>query len=569
MRRQWTSRLFVLLAMVIALSSTAQAQYSSGLPAGIVSVEVDSQPIDAVSVPTTDSATPRITGAVEQLVPAIELAVADGNIIRFPAGVNANGRFRAPVPRALADGVYSLYINDDLIGTFIVSGAPTTDREPGRLLDIARVVPYPADFSQVIPGIGFLDGRFFTLDEEAARTSAAGGESDESDVRTLRRQLAEAGWLQRYESRLAAPGSGDPRSFSVQISSFIVEYVSGADARSAFTTVVGSDAGEDFAQVGDESVLTLFSGSTPDTGTEFQAARLVYRVGSMLGMIIYADLENAEPDRALLEQIALDVAARGVVVADRQVAPLGSMILQIESPTEPDNVAQQDLYDLRGGEFTPCYGEDANSIASRTEDLSGATDVFSSSTSGRFTRGGRARDRSPDEAEAVQQGDVPGSPISVITIESGDASQFAATPEAERMREGDEKESTATVAFSSLLVLFPGEAEAETWLARQRDDIRDQIASGDTAYSEITDSPALGDATFAFATSKPIGDGDVAGSGYRIATRTGAIVATIEIVSDSGISARAVAGLMEEQLACIAAEGCSGPAALPASLFGE
>ena len=45
--------------------------------------------------------------------------------------------------------------------------------EPVPLLDIARVVPYPADFGDQVPGIGFVDGRFVTLDEDARRAAAA------------------------------------------------------------------------------------------------------------------------------------------------------------------------------------------------------------------------------------------------------------------------------------------------------------------------------------------------------------------------------------------------------------
>ena len=65
------------------------------------------------------------------------------------------------------------------------------------------------------------------------------------------------------------------------------------------------------------------SGVTPD-GSEYKAARLVFRVGPMLGMIVYADLLNTEPDLALLETVAQSVAERASVVADRQTVPLGA-----------------------------------------------------------------------------------------------------------------------------------------------------------------------------------------------------------------------------------------------------
>ena len=115
------------------------------------------------------------------------------------------------------------------------SPADQAGEEPLPLLDIARVVPYPADFGDLVPGIGFVDGRFFTLDEDARRAAAArprgpGGPGlDRHDARS-HRGLAEASWLQRYESRLAAPSADDPDRFSLQFSSFVVEYASPDDA---------------------------------------------------------------------------------------------------------------------------------------------------------------------------------------------------------------------------------------------------------------------------------------------------------------------------------------------------
>ncbi|MCD6031102.1 MAG: hypothetical protein K0S78_3276, partial [Thermomicrobiales bacterium] len=200
-------RLTALVAVVIGIflniPTGVQAQYAEGLPPGILSIEVDGQPIDAVTIPVTNNPTPEISGRVELGVPVIELAVADGEVIRFPAELDNRGRFRAPVPQPLPDGQYALYINDVLIGVFTVEGGAAEEREPGPLLDIARVVPYPADFGDLIPGIGFLDGRFYTLEEEAARTATTAN----GDARETQRRLAEAGWLQRYENRLAAPNA--------------------------------------------------------------------------------------------------------------------------------------------------------------------------------------------------------------------------------------------------------------------------------------------------------------------------------------------------------------------------
>ena len=103
---------------------------------------------------------------------------------------------------------------------------------------------------------------------------------------------------------------------------------SGADARSAFVTLVGDEPTVDAPTVGDESAVTLLAGTTPDTGSEYQAARLVFRLGPMLGMIVYADLRNETPDLAVLDTVAQGVAGRGTVVADRQSVPLGAMTVQ-------------------------------------------------------------------------------------------------------------------------------------------------------------------------------------------------------------------------------------------------
>ena len=219
-----TAPVVVLLWVLSLIPTTVHAQYAEGLPPGILSVEVDGQPIDAVTIPVTNNPTPEISGRVELGVQVIELAVANGEVTRFSAELDDRGRFRVPVPQPLPDGQYTLYINDVLIGVFTIeSGAANEQRVPGPLLDIARVVPYPADFGELIPGIGFLDGRFYTLEEEAARTAATAN----GDVRQTQRRLAEAGWLQRYENRLAVPNADNPDVFDIQISSFVIEYASG------------------------------------------------------------------------------------------------------------------------------------------------------------------------------------------------------------------------------------------------------------------------------------------------------------------------------------------------------
>src|SRR3954466_2690879 len=207
-----------------------------------------------------------------------------------------------------------------------IRGQSPTDQaseEPIPLLDIARVVPFPADFGDRVPGIGFVDGRFVTLDEDARRAAGAAVTevTDEDPAATMQgvnRGLAAANWLQRYENRLAAPSLDNPDKFSAEFSSFVIEYASPEDAGSAFATLMPDDGGVEAPLVGDESVLSLLAGVTPDTGVDFQGARLVFRVGPMLAMIVYADLLDHAPDLELLDTVAQRVAERAAVVTERE-----------------------------------------------------------------------------------------------------------------------------------------------------------------------------------------------------------------------------------------------------------
>jgi cell division septation protein DedD len=529
------------------------------LPPGILSVEVDGQPIDAVTVPVTDTPTPEISGRVELGVQFIELAVANGEVIRFPAELDGRGRFRQAVPEPLPDGQYALYINDVLIGVFTVQGGAADQREPGPRLDVARVVPYPADFGDLVPGIGFLDGRFYTLEEEAARTARA----DNGDVRGTRRRLAEAGWLQRYENRLAAPNADNPDIFDIQVSSFVVEYASGADARTAFTTLVGDEPTVDAATVGDESAVTLLAGTAPDTGAEYQAARLVFRVGPMLGMIVYADLRNQAPDLALLDTVAQAVAGRAAVVADRQSVPLGAMTLRLDPTDAAEGLIRRDLYDVRAGVLTALLSEDESTRESRITLFTGTTDAFSSTTNGTFSQG----DSDQRAGTATPQEPAEPAPTSVISIE-GEASdpETSATPTPATVTLVEA--NNAQVFMVSALYAFPGDAEAESWFGQQRERLLSQEGSA-TTFTEVPDAPTLGDGSATFATRRPVGAGEQTAGGFRIYARVGAIVAVLDIGSLPDMPLSGATRIMEMQVTCIEEQGCAGPASLPGRLFGD
>ena len=547
------------------------AQDAEGLPAGIRGVEIDGQPIDAATAPITNNPTPEISGRVELEVPAIELVVGDDGAIRITAELDDRRRFRAAVPQPLSNGQYSLSINDLPIGSFTVDSAAQvaaeTTQPGGRepFLDIARVVPYPADFGDLAPGIGFLDGRYFTLEEEAARTAATAGELTAQEMRDTQRTLSEAGWLQRYENRLAVPSAANPETFEIQVSSFVVEYASADHASAAFAALAGTDPGVEFPVVGDESVLARLSGVTPDTGSEYQAARLVFRVGPMLGMIVYADLLNQEPDLALLDTVAQSVAGRAAVVADRETVPLGAMALRLDPSTAVDPLVRRDIYDVRAGTLTALYAEDDATREGRIELLTGTTDAFSSTTNGAFAIG--SANRSDRGSQATAQAGP--SPTSVIEIEGETPeSIIVATPHATvSASDGEaEQQESVQVFATSALYGFPGDAEADVWLNGNQERLAAGAASGNGTLIEVADGPTLGDDSVTFQTSRSVGAGEQTANGFRIYSRVGAIIAALEMSSTGDLPLDDVAKLMALQVDCIEAGGCRGLASLSGRL---
>jgi hypothetical protein len=550
------------------IAAVAQAQSPANLPAGVVSVEIDNQPIDAVTAPVTSNPTPEVSGRVDLGVPAIDLAVSGNGDVSVSAEVDGRGRFRVTLPQPLADGQYSLTLSGLPIGSFTVQaeGQSAAARDPGPPLDIARVVPYPADFGNAIPGIGFLDGRFFTLREEATRTAAAAGDPTAAQVRDVERRLAESGWLQRYESRLAVPNTNDSNTFSVQFSSFVVEYASGDAAQAAFQSLTDGASDPQAPQVGDASALSMFTGVTPDTGVDYQAARLVFRLGPMLVVIAYADLLNRPPDLALLTAVAQSVAARGVIVAERGTVPLGSMVLRLDPSTATGRLVHRDIYDVRAGTLTALYAEDDATRSSRVGLYTGTTDVFSDTTSGTFKQdsAGRRTDQ-PNQVKAVEP-----AATSVIGIEGETPVPDAASPTpAQSVRSGSESEAvSAQVYVLSSLFAFPAPDDANSWLEAQRQAILANGNGGQTKLSPVEEGPKFGDETYTFATKRGSGAGEQAATGFRMYTRVGQIVATLDVESVPGVQLNGVAQLMNLQLMCIEDGGCSSYAPLPVSVFG-
>ncbi|HEX2281728.1 MAG TPA: hypothetical protein VHG52_08195, partial [Thermomicrobiales bacterium] len=445
--------------------------------------------------------------------------------------------------------------------------ADQASEEPIPLLDIARVVPYPADFGDLVPGIGVVDGQFVTLDEDARRaaTAAAAGEDSTATMQGANRGLAEASWLQRYESQLAAPSPDDPDRFSVEFSSFVVEYASQEDAAAAFVSLVGNDRGVEAPLVGDESALTQFTGVTPDTGVDYQAARLVFRVGPMLSMIVYADLLDREPDLALLDSVAQRVAERAAVVAERESVPLSSMGLQLDPSGAEGTLLRRDLYDVRAGTLTALYAEDDATRASRIDLFTGTTDAFLSTTNGTFVLDASARQsRGADPPGQVEA--APPAPTSVISIEGESAPAAVTTPEPGVAV--DPEPNTARVFVTTSLFAFPGDTEADIWFETRRDRLIAADTTSAGTFTEVPEAPSLGDAAATFATRRMIEAVDQAVGGFRMYSRVGPIVAVLDIESNADVPLDGVARLMRFQIDCIEGQGCTGLASVPQNLFG-
>jgi hypothetical protein len=453
------------------------------------------------------------------------------------------------------------------------SPADQAGEEPIPLRDIARVVPHPADFGDLVPGIGFVDGRFVTLDEDARRAAAAAaaaaaaGEGSTATMPGVNRGLAEASWLQRYESRLAAPSPDDPDRFSLQFSSFVVEYASPEDAGAAFATLVDDDRRVESPLVGDESAVSLLAGVTPDTETAFQAARLIFRVGPMLGMIVYADLLNQEPDLTLLDTVAQRVAERAAVVAERESVPLGSMGLRLDPSAAAGTLVRRDLYDVRVGTLMTLYGEDDATRQRRVELFTGTTDAFSSTTSGAFVLGesgpqAGATERSEPVATAAP------TPTSVIRIEGESAAPtVVSTPGPASVV--DTEPNTTQVFVTTSLFAFPSDTEAETWFEAQREEQLTAATTGSGTFTEVPEAPLLGDAATTFATRRSVGAGEQRVGGFRLYSRVGAIVVLLDVESSAEVPLEGAERLMRFQVECIEQQGCNGLASVPQNLFGN
>lgn len=402
---------------------------------------------------------------------------------------------------------------------------------PGSWLDISRVVPYPADFSDAIADLGFLDGRFYAIEEEAARTASRNG-GGPAETAGVMLQLVQSGWLQRYENRLAAPLAEDSEQFRIQVSSFAVEYATSNDATVAFDALTAGSPIVDSPAIGDESALTLLSGVTGDTDTEYRAAKIVYRVGPVVGSIIYADLLNQQPDLDLLTRVARAVVERGTVVVNRETVPLGSMVVRLDRTRVSSGARREDRYDTRAGTLTLYFAEDPANLTAREADFTPAIDVFASRATASILP------PEPDEIATPEHAHVAASPVTA-----------SLSPD---------------VDLQATLLVFPSQDDAEAWIAKQQA----QTAAQGDRFRHRPEAVVLGDATLAYEQIAEGAESDTTAPGYLMFARAGAIVAVLDITSTSGISLNGALGLLDVQVDCMIQNGCLQLAPIPQSLFG-
>jgi hypothetical protein len=244
------------------------------------------------------------------------------------------------------------------------------------------------------------------------------------------------------------------------------------------------------------------------------------------------------------------------------------MALRLDPSDATDRLVRRDIYDVRAGALTALFAEDEATRDGRIETFTGTTDAFSSMTEGTFAvGGGNSGNQDPEPVTPAAP-----APTSVISIEGESATStnsiIIATPEAietERDNEADEPDAVQ-ISASSALYAFPGEAEADTWLMANQERLAAGAASGEDTFVEVPDAPDFGDDSVTFKSDRAPGADERTGEGFRILARVGAIVADFDISSSADLPLNDVAKLMQLQVECIEAGGCTGLASLSGRL---
>jgi hypothetical protein len=405
---------------------------------------------------------------------------------------------------------------------------------PGPTLDIARAVPYPADFQVSGAAFGFLDGRFVSGDDQALRT--LDGQIDEAALRGAKRQLLRAGWLRRYESRLAAPLADNPNQFGIQVSSFVVEYASAQDAANAFAALAQDQAVTVDALVGEESFTLRLTGTTPDTSTEYEAVKLIFRVGPLLCSMTYADLTGTPPSIDTLVTAGRLVADRARIVIEKGTVPLGTMVVQFTESAE----TRDDLYAIRAGVQTRLLSQTMLDSFALPQ---GAGDAFVSRLTTSIVNPEPTLPSTGDAQAVIEvEGEVASTPQPINALTTAPAPRV----------------SLFTALFS-----FNADGEASEWLSVAGI----EAANGRDGALEPIESPPLGDESMAFQLFSSAQSADRP-AGFLLFTRFGTIGIIQELHSSTGVSLEGAANVMRQQLTCIARFGCEGVVDVPLSVFG-
>jgi hypothetical protein len=415
-------------------------------------------------------------------------------------------------------------------------GSPSDSR---LLLDIARVVAFPTDFGDRLPGLVPFDGAFESLDAFVARQAGSAGDARADE---LRQEAIDAGWRQHYGTALS---KRDPEhSITLNwVFSDITEYASDDGARVEFHRLVPAGASGDIATVGHESAMALSDGVS-SAGVRYQAATYWFRLGPLISVIYLRDNTNRRPDLAVLEMVARSVAARAEIVVNRGTVPLSALALRLYCPTSAGQFKQNDRYSLCAGTtltythlFDRATRQQQITRLARLSDVYGVTDVFDATTRGTFAAG------EFDLLAALQQPNlVENPPLGAQSPATAASASVAGSSDV-----GDMLESAGTEEFrlDCSLLAFPSENAAASYLRDTQQHV--------TENRLPTAVPDLGDGSIAVAFRKPLGIDEASAEGVRVTARCGAIVADLEIV---GIPARPLAevvNVMSLQLERLAA----------------
>lgn len=526
---RWAAFWLFAILVTIAGTEVVAAQYDDGLPVGLEQITVDGQPIDASTIPQVGTTNPVFAGRLTTDATEVEIGLGNGEIVRFPLAIDPDtGRFRGTAPTPLTATTYAVYVDDALVGEFVVSPEAVDPAAVSGGLDLARLVPFPFDLTEAYPGLGALRQppppiRFFSLGEEARLDSGA------ASAATREQALLDAGFLQRYTSSLAVPDADDPTRFRIQVVSSVVEYATAEAAQAQFAAAADQDgdpiAGA--ATVGDESRFSRGEGVAGETEAPFRSLTLGFRQDRIVVRVVIADLGGGEPDQATAETIAAVLQARAAAVIAGDAVALAPTALRpdLGRVQNPGDLLQ--TYEVLDGQVVDVYGQSDDERAQRAGVYGGTSDVYASSFIARRGNGAGRDDATP------QPGGV------------------AATPGAGGAGDG------GSISYGVTTFVFPDDDAATAWLggvgARLDQDV------GYLVLAPVNDGTVFGNGTATYRFQRQIGEETVGGHGVYV--RVGARVFVLEAAGRPEVSLAEVESLVADQVVCLEAGVCPGAAA--------